>query len=282
MKLRNKFSSLVILLVTIALIIACGGDDNGTDPIINANKVIALNGIYYKGIMGDSTTDKPMQFAVTDGQGNYIPNKQIQVIQFGGDGTIPRSIMTDSTGIADLIFGFSGSESTARIMLEADDTLRVEIYIRADALIPGGGGQGSYVILTDRYSDVKNYLGEPSFIDIFQDHPIIYADYEDTLGLVVMLYDLDLDKTVYDTSSVYGVIVNSIYNVKTNTTPPIGIGSTLDELRTAYGTPDEIFHENPRPATVVRYTSLPATFYCHWQIGMTDTLIEEVHFIEPL
>ncbi len=273
---------LMVSLSTVALIIGCDGDDKGNDPVINANKIIALNGVYYKGTMGSNVLDKKLQFAVTDGQGNYIPDKQIQVHQFDGDGTIPRSIMTDSiTGIAELTFGFSGSESTARILLQADDTLRVEIYIRADALIPGGGGQGSYILLTDRYSDVKNYLGDAPSVDIFQDHPIIYANYEDTLGVVVMLYDLDLDQTVYDTSSVYGVIVNSIYDTKTNTTPPIGIGSTLDELRTAYGTPDEIFHENPRPATVVKYISLPAAFYCHWQIGMADTLIEEIHFIEP-
>ncbi|MFH2048846.1 MAG: hypothetical protein ABIJ12_05315 [bacterium] len=279
MKIGNKFSFLFILLF-IVIIAGCGGD-KGNDPVNPANKIITLNGVYYKGTMGSNILDKKLQFAVTDSDGKYIPDQQIQLAQFDGDGTIPRSAMTDSTGIAEFEYEFSGTESVARILLQVD-TIRLEIHIRADALIPGAGGQASYVLLSDRYSGVKNYLGEPASVDIVPgDHQIIYANYENALGVVVMLYDQDLDKTVYDTSSVYGVIVNTKYDVMTPTTPPIGIGSTLDDLRSAYGAPDTIFHEDPRPATVVRYSSLPGVFYCHWQFGMTDTLIEEIHFIDP-
>ncbi len=280
MKIRHFVFFLTSLLV-FALIISCGDeDDKGNGPVINANKIIAINGIHFKGTMGSNVLDKKLQFAVTDGQGNYIPEKQIQLVQFDGDGSIPRSVISDSTGIAEFVYGFSGSESISRILLQAD-SLRLEIHVRADALIPGAGGQGSYVLFSDRYSNVKNYLGTPDQIDSFQDHSIIYINYENSIGVVVMLYDIDQDRTVYDTSAVYGVILNKTYSTKTHTTPPIGIGSTIDELRSAYGIPDEIFNDPPRPATVVRYTSLPAVFYCHWQIGMADTLIEEIHFIEP-
>jgi len=279
MKIGNKFSFLFILLF-IVIIAGCGGD-KGSDPVNPANKIIAINGVYYKGTMGSNVLDKKLQFAVTDGEGNYISNQVIQLAQFDGNGSIPSSTRTNSTGIAEFEYEFSGTESVARILLQVD-TIRLEIHIRADALIPGAGGQASYVLLSDRYSGVKNFLGNPAIVDIVPgDHPIIYANYESALGVVVMLYDQDLDKTVYDTSSVYGVIVNTIYDGQTQTTPPIGIGSTLNELRTAYGDPDEINNTPPRPATEVRYYALPAAFYCHWQIGMTDTLIEEIHFLRP-
>lgn len=278
----KKIILFIVLFISIlTLIIACGGD-KGNDPVNPANKLIAINGIYYKGTMGSNILDKKLQFAVTDSDGRYIPDKLIQLYQFDGDGTIPRSTMTNSTGIAEFEYAFSGSESVSRLLLQADDSINLEIHIRADALIPGAGGQGSYVLFSDRYADVKNYLGLPVSVDsVPGDHNIIYANYENALGVVVMLYDQNLDKTVYDTSSVYGVIVNTKYDVMTSTTPPIGIGSTLDDLRGAYGAPDTIFHENPRPATVVRYSSLPGLFYCHWQNGMTDTLIEEIQFFEP-
>jgi len=280
MNLENKIFSALLMIVMI-FIAGCNGE-NGNGPDNPANKVIAINGIYYKGTMGSNVLDKKLQFVVTDSEGKYIPDKQIQLYQFDGDGSIPKSTITDSTGIAEFTYGFSGTESVARLLLRADDSLDLEIHIRADALIPGAGGQGSYALFTDRYSDVKNFLGQPVNVDIIPgDHEIMYATYESTLGVVVMLYDRDLDKTVYDTSSVYGVIVNSIYDVTTQSSPPIGIGSTLDEIRSAYGAPDTIYFEMPRPEIIVRYSSLPAVFYCHWTFGMPDTLLEEIHFIEP-
>ncbi|MEA2030256.1 MAG: hypothetical protein U9N55_01500, partial [candidate division Zixibacteria bacterium] len=242
-----------------------------------------INGIYFKGIMGDTITDQPMLFAVVDCNGHYLAEQQIQLDMVTGDGILgPRSIMTDNAGVAGFAYCFSGNLANASFRLYLENLDTIKVYVRADALIPGGHGQAQYILFDDTYADVKNFNGEPASLDIITDHCIMYANYEESLGVVVMLYDLDYNQQVYDTSSVYGVIVNSVYSGTTLDNPAIGVLSPLADLRQLWGVPDDIKHSPPRPATVIRYDSLPGKFYGHWESGMADTLIEEIHLFEPV
>jgi len=263
--------------------LGCGDDPpNGPEPVV-VSGLEAVNGLYYTSVIGDSITNLPMQFAVVNDSGKYVPNQQIQVTLSKGDGYLgPRSIMTDSSGIATLQYTFNGSLSYAAIRLWVEGLDTLDVFLRADALIPGAHGQAQYIIFDDTYKQVVGLNGQPSSVDTFEGHGIMYLNYESALGVIVMLYDLDYDQQVYDTSSVYGVIVNTVYDGHTDTTPPIGIGSPLADLRTVWGDPSRIYYEGPRPGIVIGYDSLFATFYGHWEIGMTDTVIEEIHFFEPV
>ncbi|MBU8932705.1 MAG: hypothetical protein KOO62_01740 [candidate division Zixibacteria bacterium] len=242
-----------------------------------------LNGLYFKGIMEDSTTHLPMQFAVVDDSGHYLINQQIQLSLVAGDGSLdPRSILTDSTGVTEFTYGFTGNYNRALIRLNITGIPSVYADIRTDALVPGAYGQTQYILFDDTYEQVVAFNGQPASVDTYEGHSIMYVNYESTLGVVVMLYDRDQDRQLYDTSSVYGVIVNTSYQGQTNTTPPIGVGSSLADLRAVWGDPSRLYYEEPRPAIVIGYDSIFTTFYGHWEIGMTDTLVEEIHFIEPL
>jgi hypothetical protein len=261
-------------MLSVGLLLSCG-DDDPVGPDRRA-KIVAINGLYYKGEMGSDTVDKPLQFAVADKNDNYLPYQQIQLEQLEGDGKLdPKSIVTDSTGIAGFTFNFNGTLGHTRIRLIAPDIDSLDILIRANTLIPGVSGQGQYVLFDDTYTDVKHFNGLPASVDIFDSSEVIYVNYEADLGVVVMVYDLDTNGVIYDTSSVYGVIVNSVYSE--TTVEGIGIGSPLDSLKSAYGEPDSIWWD-PRPpaAVAVKYYTLGMTFYC-WP---SDTSVFEIHLTE--
>ncbi len=265
----------------IVLLTSCG-DDNPPNGPTQKTSIVAVNGLYYKGTMGDSTFNQPLEFTVTDDKGNHLPNQQILLSLVEGDGTLgSSSITTDSTGMATFSYTFSGSLGHAIVRLTVPDVDTVDVFLRADVLIPGEHGQGQYVLFDDDYSKVLTFNNTPVRIDtIVGDHPIIYVNYESSLGVVVMLYDQDLDKTVYDTSSVYGVIVNTKYNGHTLDSVPVGIGTPLQTIRANFGTPDTLYYDPPRPEIIIRYDSLQTTFYGHWEAGYGDTFIEEIHIYE--
>ncbi|MCK4858302.1 MAG: hypothetical protein KAT58_10060 [candidate division Zixibacteria bacterium] len=263
-----------MLSLSLGLPFGCGDDDGPVGPGDPA-KIVAVNGLYYKGVMGDTIPDTILQFAVADKHDNYLPNQQIQLFPVEGDGHLnPKSITTDSSGIAGFPYVFNGDSGYAVIRLVAEGIDSLDIFLRANTLIPGPHGQGQYVLFDDTYANVKNFNGLPASVDIYQDHPIIYVDYEKPLGVVVMVYDLDTNGVIYDTSSVYGVIVNSVYEAKT--ADSIGIGSPIDLLRSAYGTPNSIEYSADDTAIVVEYESLGLTFYC----DSVDTNVEEIHLID--
>lgn len=230
----------------LALVLAigsCSDKSSGPDDNDNANQLIAINGIRYRGLMGASSFDQPLQFALTDANGDYIPNQQIQVDPVEGDGTLSRSITAGSNGIATLPFTFSGSLPYETIRLHVPGIDTVEIEIRADAIMPGPEGQVGLIRFDDRYSDVKAWLGAPDSEDAYPSLPNvrrIFANYESVRGVVVMLYDLDKDNTFYDTSSVYGVIVNGPYDGRTIGANPVGLDSSMTAVRARFGTPDYI------------------------------------------
>lgn len=263
------------LLLTLTLFLGCG-DDGPVRPG-NPEKIVAINGLYYKGVMGDTIPDTVLQFAVADKNDNYLPNQQIQLFLVEGDGHLnPKSITTDSSGIAGFPYAFNGDSGYAVIRLVAEGIDSLDIFLRANTLIPGPHGQGQYVLFDDTYADVKNFNGDPASVDIYDSSETIYVNYEATFGVVVMVYDLDTNGIIYDTSSVAGVIVNTVY---TGTTAEgIGVGSPIDSLRIAFGEPNSISWD-PRPpaAVAVVYDSLGLTFYC-WP---SDTSVFEIHLEHP-
>ncbi len=267
---------LIIGMLSLSLGLPFGcGDDNGPVGPDGRTRIVAVNGLYYKGVMGDTIPDTVLQFAVADKNDNYLPDQQIQLYRLEGDGHLnPKSIITDSSGTAGFHYVFNGSLGHAVIRLIAPDIDTLVILLRANTLIPGPHGQGQYVLFDDTYANVKNFNSLPASVDIYQDNPIIYVDYEESLGVVVMVYDLDTNGVIYDTSSVYGVIVNTVYEGKT--ADSVGVGSPFDSVQSAYGIPSSMEYSAKDTAIVVRYDSLGLTFYC----DSVDTNVEEIHLIE--
>ena len=271
----------VTLLLTLTLFLSCGDDDGPVGPD-GRTRIVPVNELlHYKGVMGDTIPDTVLQFAVADKNDNYLPNQQIQLEPHGGDGELShRSITTDSSGTAGFWYAFTGDSGHAVIRLVTEGIDSLDIFLRANTLIPGPHGQGQYVLFDDTYADVKKFNGDPASVDTYIDHPIIYVNYEESLGVVVMVYDLDTNAVIYDTSSVYGVIVNTVYEGKT--ADSIGVGSPVDSVREAeaFGLPDSIwFYDNDDPAeraVVLEYFDLGLTFYC----DTADTNVEEIHMIE--
>jgi hypothetical protein len=271
--------------LSLILFFGCGDDDGPVGPEV-ATGIIAFNGRYYKGNMGYPVPDTILRFAVADEDGDYLVNQQIQLHPLAGDGELSdRSIITDSSGTAGFWYAFTGDSGHAAIRLVAEGIDSLDILLRANTLIPGPHGQGQYVLFDDTYADVKKFNGDPASVDIYQDSPIIYVDYEESLGVVVMVYDLDTNGVIYDTSSVYGVIVNTNdYTTYTGTTAEgIGVGSSISDIRAVYREPDTIRYDSAPPdspgdsAVYIRDLDRGLTFYSDFT---ADTSVLEIHLIE--
>jgi len=224
----------------------CGSDSpNGPQP--QGGQVVALNGVRFQGFMGSDSTTTAAQFAVTDAGGNRLANHQIQVAPVRGDGAAPRSIATDAAGVAVLQYDFSGRMGHAALRLYAEGTDTLEVYFRADAIIPGVHGQVGYVLFDDDYAEVKRWLGQPESEDVLPNRSPVYASWESTRGLVVMLYDWDLDGKLYDSSSVYGAIAVTGFAGTTPDGDAVGMGSTIAEVRKRFGPPTDwgVYPEEP-------------------------------------
>lgn len=270
-------------MFSLSLVLGCGDDDNGPIGPGDPAKIVAINGVYYKGEMGDTIPDTILKFAVADKNDNYLPDQQILLNPLAGDGELSHlSITTDSTGVAGFTYAFTGSRGHARIRLMVYNIDTVDILLRANTLIPGPSGQGQYVLFNDTYADVKNFNGTPASVDMYSNHSIIYVNYEASLGVVVMVYDLDTNAIIYDTSSVYGVIVNTVYEGTTNDAIPIGIGSSISDIRSVFGEPDTVRYDSASSgspgdsAVYVRDLDKGLTFYCDFE----DTTVFEIHLIE--
>ena len=247
----SKFTYRAILLagMTISFIAGCGREKPvGPPPPLEPDKVLSVNGYYFKAVMGDTITDRPLNFAVEAGNNAIFPDKWLYFDLLSGDGTLSAdSIKTDSTGIAHLTYAFDSLLGHAEIQFLARDIDTSQIQIRANTLVPGIGGQAQYILFEETYLDCKNYNGQPNSVD---DDPrpefiIVYANYESSLHVVFVIDDRDLSNTAEDSSQVLAVILTSGYTGKTKDS--IGIGSTLSEIKAVYGQPDSIFFDAGQP-----------------------------------
>jgi hypothetical protein len=242
--------------------------------------LVALNGVFYRGIMGSGWLDRPLEFAVIDKAGTRFPNQWVHYRLLEGDGAISAdSVKSSSDGRLSVGYSFSGSLGHAVIRAVARNLDSVEVYLRANTLIPGDHGQGQYILLDDTYGDILDFNGLPQSLDTFPALGIAVANYEATLGMVAVLYDTDENGVIEPTSPVYAVfVVDSVYpqppDSTTNsaryggtTADGIGIGSHwMNDVRPVLGFPQFIVFDDDDPnlpAIRVIYDDLHLTFWCH-------------------
>ena len=271
------------LLFAMALIIgvvagcSCSSDDPPKPP--QPTGVIAVNGEFYRAEMGSSVIDQPLEFGVKNSSGGFVADQWIHFSLLEGDGSISAdSIKSGSDGLATLEYHFSGSLGFATIRAIARNLDTTEVYLRADVLIPGDHGQGQYVLLDDTYGDVVDFNGPPVSIDTFPSAGIAVANYEATLGVVVVIYDTDENGVIEATSPVFSVIVvDSVYPQPPNgstmsaryegtTIDGLGIGSHwMDDFVPIYGFPNFVTEDNSDPNLLshkVSWDELHLTLWC--------------------
>ncbi|MFQ6009425.1 MAG: hypothetical protein ACE5K8_10805, partial [Candidatus Zixiibacteriota bacterium] len=271
---------LVVGALSMCFLTGCG-DDDSTGPG-KPTKIVAFNGLYYK---ADSLAQKPLVFAVADRNNNYLPNQSILLSVIDGDGILsPDTMITDSTGTASFTYTFTDTVGHAVIRLTAPDVDTIDVLIRRSTLIPGPRGQGQYVLFDDVYNDVLRFNSSPASVDVDPNYWIVYANYEATFGVVVVIDDADSSETAATSEQVLGVIVNTVYEGTTTDSIPIGIGSTLSDVRTVFGDPDTVRYDPPPPgappedsAVYIRYLNKGLTFYGDFT---KDTNIFEIHLSE--
>ena len=270
-----------MLSLSLGLPFGCGDDVGRVGPGDPA-KIVAVNGLYYKGAMGDTISDTVLQFAVADKNDNYLPNQQIQLYLVEGDGHLPpKSITTDSSGTAGFPYVFNGSLGHAVIRLIAPDIDTLDILLRANTLILEPGGQAQYVLLSDTYEQVKGFNGLPDQID--ETSFLVIPVYESSLGVVVILEDLNDDEIPDNGEPVLGIFVNTIYEGTTNDSIPIGIGSSISDVRTVFGLPNKvsIYRDTVTGDSAVEISYASEDFQLLGGFD-PDTTIEEIQLIENL
>jgi len=243
--------------------------------------VRAMNGSYYKGVMGSTQLSPALRFAVADAASNLLDNLWIKLRVLQGDGVLSPtdSVLTNSMGIADVTYDFDGLLGHAVISGNFRSIDTVDVYLRANTLIPGVGGQGQYILFSELYSDVKNYNGNPvaEAEDPFQ--WLCYADYEAALHTVFVIQDTNHTGFPENIEHVYAIILTSGYTGKTRDS--IGIGTTYNEIKAVYGSPDTIIYDpTPPPALVFFYDALGMVFFTDTVTGSpldTNETVFEIH-----
>lgn len=241
-------------------------------------KVVAQNGIWYKGTMGSGTITPSPVLTVQDAANNPVPGQTINLSLLSGDGTLASSsVVLDSSCTALLGYNFSGSLGHALVKATSGSGLdSVLLTLRASIITPGANYQGQYIITGDNYWKVKQINGPAASIDVDPTYCQTYANYETAKGVVVVIDDADCASDADSAEEVLGVIMNTVYTGKT--TSGFGIGSSVAAARASFGTPDSIRLDNsPPPAIALYYTSLGMVLFGN----TTDTTIFEIHVTAP-
>jgi len=244
---KFTYRALIPAIFLAVILNGCGGD-KPTDPPPGPDNVFSINGNFFKAVMGDTLTDRSLNFVVRDKNNSNLSDQWLYFELLSGDGMLSAdSIKTDSSGIAHLTYAFDSLLGYAEIQFLARDIDTSQIQIRANTLVPCIGGQAQYILFEETYLDCKNFNGLPNSVD---DDPrpefiIVYANYESSLHVVFVIDDRDLSNTAEDSSEVLAIILTSGYTGKTKDS--IGIGSTLNEIKAIYGQPDSIFFDAAQP-----------------------------------
>jgi hypothetical protein len=243
--------------------------------------VRTLLGAYYKGLMGQSALSPALNFAVADAGSIFLDNMWISLTLLEGDGALSPadSVLTNSSGLGNVTYNFSGSRGHAIVQAYFRDVDSVSAYLRANTIIPGVGGQGQYILFTEKYLDVKNFNGNPNSVDVDPIFAVTYANYESNLNVVFVINDANVDEIAQDTEDVLAIILTSGFNEKTKDS--IGIGSTYNELKAVFGPPDTVEYDpTPPPALAIIYDSLGMVFYTNTVSGTpadTNVSVFEIH-----
>ncbi|MEW5795540.1 MAG: hypothetical protein AB1772_04185 [Candidatus Zixiibacteriota bacterium] len=239
-------------------------------------------GAYYKGVMGGGIQTPEFRFRVLDQAGTALRKPWLYFDIIQGDGTLTAdSVRPDANGSIVNDYQFTGQlgHGIVRAMVPGIDT--VFLTVRASVIRFGADGQGQYVKLYDAYTDVFGLNGQPVSIDPDPrpGYKLNYVDYENTLGVVAVVFDLDDDNVVQNTEPVVSMILTTLF---TGVTTPegVGIGSSIHAVRAAYGQPDNFFFDpTDPPAWGMEYDSLGALFYA--STTPPDSAIIELHLTDP-
>lgn len=237
--------------------------------------VVAGNGAYYKGIMGSNTLVPTLDFRVEDADGNPLTLPWIHLSQTQGDGTlVPDSIQ----GSGPVDFTFSGTMTHAVVQAVLTGVDLAAANIRTNAIVPGPGGQGQYILFNDFYSAAKFLNGNPESIDEDPNVWLNYAVYETSLGVVFLVLDDNQSHSAEDTEPIIGVIFTSNFT-GAKTSDSLGIGSTIDNFRAVYGVADTTYYDDQEPvaqAFIWRTEGISI-----FTTVTSDSTVFEMHIIEP-
>lgn len=258
---------------------------NDTTPISvrvkKPNSVRTLGSSYYTGAMGSSTLNPALRFAVADAQSLFIENLWIKLRLLQGDGLIipADSVLTNANGLGSVSYDFSGQLGHAVISANFRNIDTIDVFLRANTIIPGIGGQGQYVLLSEKLADVKNFNGNPISIDVDPNFFVNYANYETFFHVVFAINDANQDTLAQDTEDVLAILLTSGYTGKTKDS--IGIGSTYNEIKAVYGPPDSVIYDpTPPPALLFVYNSVGLVFFADTVVGSpvdTNVAVFEIH-----
>lgn len=244
-------------------------------------EVVAPLGDYYTGVMGGSSQNPEMRFQVLDSDQNPLTLPVVHFSVVEGDGTLEAdSAIPGLDGFVLANYNFSGTLGYAKIQATVPEVDSAIVDVRASVMYHGSDGQGQYVRIGDEYSAVLELNGTPADVAGPFDE-LYYVDYEDEKEVVFMVLDTDYPHDVIQSfEPVYGVIFTSGW---TNDQFPegVGIGSTIQEIRAAYGTPDTTWYDpfdpqypDETPAQALQYFDLGLDFYCRPE---GDSVVFEIH-----
>ncbi len=262
-----------------------GNDTNQINVRVRIPTTVrTLGGAIYKGEMGSSTLDPALKFAVADAQSFFIENLWIKLRLLQGDGVIipADSAKTDSNRLANVSYNFSGQLGHAVISANYKNVDTVDVFLRANTIIPGIGGQGQHILLSEKLADVKIFNGSPGSIEVDPNFWVNYANYDTNFAnfnVVFAINDANQDNLAQDSEDVLAILLTSGYPYKTKDS--IGIGSTYNQIKTAYGQPDSVIYDpTPPPALKFVYNSLGLVFFTDTVVGSpvdTNVAVFEIH-----
>ncbi len=275
------------LFVSTIAMLSCG--DSPTEPTVAAN-VVPMNGLYYRKDVGDTLVSPTLEFKVTDKNGGVLAGQTVHFSLIEGDGQIKnQSAQTLDSGIVRTDYYFTGELPYAVVRAKVNDAAQVDIIIRESVIRTGADAQAQFIRLDDDWGTIKAYNGEPDNLVVPNDYWIIIADYEASLGFVVILNDDGQDSIASNSETINYLIVNdnddsdSTNDFKGKTVEGIGIGSLYGDVVAVYG-PDSarVFditfwrYEWPNSVGLTVYTDY------HQDVENQDTFsVREIHISSP-
>ena len=242
--------------------------------------VNTVYGLHYRGVMGGGIQEPDFWFRVIDQAGVALRKPWLYFSIVEGDGTLSAdSGLPNANGAILNDYTFDGQLGYGVVRALVPDIDTLDVKVRASVLRFGADGQGQYVKLFDTYADVLALNGQPASVDHPVDTvPYHYLNYEQALGVVPIVYDLNEDGIVENSDPVFEVIVNSVF---ADSTPAgIHIGSSIQAVRAAYGPPDVFVPDIDYPTDwKMIYDNLGALFYVSSVVP--DTAVFEIHLWDP-
>ncbi len=270
-----KMIQLSFVILLFSFLFASCGDDDPVKPTVDAG-LNSVGGFYYKAVMGAVNN---IEFSVGSPDKVPMTGSWVHFNIIIGDGSLVNdSVQVDANGKATCQYNFDGVLGHAELQALVRNVDTTTVTLRASTLIPGVTGQGQYILMEDRYEDIKNFNGTPLSVDVDPTSWILYAVYESNLGVVFVMEDINRDSTLTDSSHVLGIIVNTVYTGKTSDS--LGIGSTMGEVGAVYGGTNEVYDPTPPPAYSYKFPSSGLTFWADTSAVFIDRVVFEIHLTE--